>query len=113
MSRLARSHPTQPASIIAMTVIPFRRPASRQPTQPVEPPAALGNGTAASSRAGDDAAEDRRRMQQNVAVLVLIVVLLALGTWMIDRLIAYSRAMACLESGQRSCMKLKVDQPPR
>jgi hypothetical protein len=96
-----------------MTVIPFRRPPSRQASRPVEPPAALGGSAATPDRSSEEAAEDRRRMQQNLAVLVLVVVLLALGTWMIDRLIAYSRAMACLESGHRSCMKLKVDQPPR
>ena len=51
-------------------------------------------------------------MQQNLAALVAVVVLLVLGAWMIDRLKAYSRAMACIESGQRSCMKLDVNQPP-
>jgi hypothetical protein len=113
MARLARSHRRSKHRPTGMTVIPFRRPPSRQASRPVEPPTALGNGKAAPSRSSDEAAEDRRRMQQNVAVLVLVVVLLALGTWMIDRLIAYSRAMACIESGHRSCMKLKVDQPPR
>ena len=105
---------TQPPLADRMTVIPFRRPPSRrQFTPPVEPPAALAGSAATPSRASADAAEDRRRMQQNLAVLALVVVLLALGTWMIDRLIAYSRAMACIESGHRSCMKLKVDQPSR
>jgi hypothetical protein len=105
---------TQPPLADRMTVIPFRRPPSRrQFTPPVEPPAALAGSAAAPSRSSADAAEDRRRMQQNLAVLALVVVLLALGTWMIDRLIAYSRAMACIESGHRSCMKLKVDQVPR
>ena len=33
-------------------------------------------------------------------------VLLVVGAWMIDRLKAYSRAMACLESGHRYCAVL-------
>ena len=97
-----------------MTVLPFRRPPSRrQFVRPVEPPAALAGNAAAPDQSTVDAAEDRRRMQQNLAVLALVIILLVLGTWMIDRLIAYSRAMACIESGHRSCMKLKVDQVPR
>ena len=96
-----------------MTVIPFRRPPSKRPfARPVEPPPALAGDASASSRSAPDAAEDRRRMQQNLAALVAVVVLLVLGAWMIDRLKAYSRAMACIESGHRSCMKLDVNQPP-
>ena len=51
-------------------------------------------------------------MRQNLAVLAVVVVLLVLGVWMIDRLRAYSRAMACIESGSRSCLKLDVNQSP-
>jgi len=45
-------------------------------------------------------------MQQNLAAFLLVVVLLVVGVWMIDRLKAYSRAMACLESGHRYCIVL-------
>ena len=78
----------------------------------MEPPAALGGDASAPSRSSSDAAEDRRRMRQNLAVLAVVVVLLVLGVWMIDRLRAYSRAMACIESGSRSCLKLDVNRPP-
>jgi len=96
-----------------MTVIPFRRPPSKRPfARPVEPPPALAGDLSTSNQSHPDAAEDRRRMQQNFAALVAVVVLLVLGVWMIDRLKAYSRAMACIESGHRSCLKLDVNQPP-
>jgi hypothetical protein len=39
------------------------------------------------------------------------VVLLVLGAWLIARLQAYSRTLACLEAGHRSCMQLDVTQP--
>src|SRR5262245_34819582 len=95
-----------------MTVIPFRRPAPRRPFgPPVEPPAALAANATAPSQSAADAAEDRRRMQQNLAALAVVVVLLVLGAWIIDRLVAYSRTMACIEYGHRSCMKLDVDAP--
>jgi hypothetical protein len=95
-----------------MTVIPFRRPPSRrQFVRPIEPPAALAGEALASSRSAPDAAEDRRRMQQNLAALVVVIGLLVLGTWLIDRLMAYSRTLACIEFGHRSCLKLDVNQP--
>ena len=50
-------------------------------------------------------------MQQNLAALAVVVVLLVLGAWMIDRLMAYSRTLACIEFGHRSCMKLDVNRP--
>jgi hypothetical protein len=91
-----------------MTVIPFRRERSRrQFARPVEPPAALGREMSGESRsASEDDFEDRRRMQQNVAAFLLVVVLLVVGAWMIERLKAYSRAMACLEAGHRYCTVL-------
>ena len=91
-----------------MTVIPFRRERSyRQFARPVEPPAALGAEISPSDRStSEDDFEDRRRMQQNLAAFLLVVVLLVVGAWMIDRLKAYSRAMACLESGHRYCAVL-------
>jgi cytochrome oxidase assembly protein ShyY1 len=49
-------------------------------------------------------------MQQNLAVLALVVVLLVLGAWMIERLRIYSRTMACVETGHRSCLKLDIDR---
>ena len=97
-----------------MTVIPFRRPPSRRHlARPVEPPAALASNVAAPHRSRADGAEDRLRMQQNLAVLAVVVVLLVLGAWLIDRLVAYSRTMACIEYGHRSCMKLDVDRLSR
>ncbi len=36
------------------------------------------------------------------------------GAWLIERLSAYSRTLACIEFGHRSCLKLDVGQlPPR
>jgi hypothetical protein len=91
-----------------MNVIPFRRERP-QPrfVRPVEPPAALGGEISTASRSpADDELEDRRRMQQNLAAFLLVVVLLVVGAWMIERLKAYSRTLACLESGQRYCTVL-------
>ena len=50
-------------------------------------------------------------MQQNLAALAVVVVLLVLGAWIIDRLIGYSRTLACIEYGHRSCMKLDIERP--
>ena len=108
--KIAKSQ--RPLGLVGMTVIPFRRPASRRPfVRPVEPPAALSANAAAPSQSAADAAEDRRRMQQNIAALAVVVVLLVLGTWLIDRLVAYSRTMACIEYGHRSCLKLDIGHP--
>jgi hypothetical protein len=60
----------------------------------------------ASRSASEDDFEDRRRMQQNLAAFLLVVVLLVVGGWMIERLKAYSRTLACLEAGHRSCAVL-------
>jgi hypothetical protein len=46
-----------------------------------------------------------------LAALAVVVVLLVLGAWIIDRLIGYSRTLACIEYGHRSCMKLDIGQP--
>ena len=91
-----------------MNVIPFRRERSQARfVQPVEPPAALGGDVAPASQSpSEDDFEDRRRMQQNLAAFLLVVVLLVAGAWMIERLKAYSRTLACLESGQRYCTVL-------
>ena len=99
-----------------MTVIPFRdRRAARPPRRPVEPPPALGKPAAASDPgdSGDDAEFYRLRARQNWAVLVLVIVLLLGGAWLIERLAAFSRALACYEFGHRNCMPLKIDLPPR
>ena len=91
-----------------MNVIPFPRARSRPSfARPVEPPAALGGETGrASLSASEDDFEDRRRMQQNLAAFLLVVVLLVVGAWMIERLKAYSRTLACLEAGHRYCTVL-------
>ena len=61
-----------------------------------------------------DPAEDRQRMRENLAALAVVVVLLLFGAWLIERLSAYSRTLACIEYGHRSCLKLDVGQlPPR
>ena len=99
-----------------MTVIPFRdRRVARPPRRPVEPPPALGK-PAAASDPGDSEEEAefyRLRARQNWAVLVLVIVLVLGGAWLIERLAAFSRALACYEFGHRNCMPLKIDVPPR
>lgn len=99
-----------------MNVVPFRaRPPRRPPPWPVQPPPALGAGTAASSREDlANPADDRLRMQQNLAGLAAIVVLLLLGVWIIDGLQRYTRTLACIETGHRACATLDVSRlPPR
>lgn len=72
--------------------------------RPVEPPTALGRNFApASETSNEDDFDDRRRMQQNAAAFLLVVALLLIGAWMIERLQAYSRTIACLEAGHRYC----------
>jgi hypothetical protein len=52
-------------------------------------------------------------MIENLAAFAVVVVLLVLGAWMIERLQAYSRTMACIESGHRSCTQIDAGQPAR
>lgn len=95
-----------------MTVVPFRdRRPRRPPGRPVEPPPALGQ---ASVAVGEEDVEFYRiRARQNWAVLALVVILVVAGAWLIERLAAFSRALACYEFGHRNCMPLKIDLPPR
>jgi hypothetical protein len=94
-----------------MTVVPFRRtrPPHRLPG-PIEPPPALAGRSVAPATSPPDAAEDRRRMLENLGALAAVVVLVVVGAWLIVRLEAYSRTMACIEFGHRSCMKIDVGQ---
>ncbi|HEY5831310.1 MAG: hypothetical protein ACAH24_08050 [Hyphomicrobiaceae bacterium] len=103
-----------------MTVVPFRRvqtpTRAPRPTRftKIEPPPALTADAGASVRSLPDPAEDRQRMRENLAALAVVVVLLLFGAWLIERLSAYSRTLACIEFGHRSCLKLDVGQlPPR
>jgi hypothetical protein len=87
-----------------MNVIPFPRRPRPQFSRPVEPPSALGGELMhAGAASSEDVFEDRRRMRQNLATLALVVVLVITGAWLIERLRIYSRTMACIESGHRSC----------
>jgi hypothetical protein len=103
-----------------MTVVPFRRvqPTSRLP-RPVrlariDPPPALAAEMRGTVHSLPDPVEERQRMRQNLAALAAVVVLLLLGAWLIERLTAYSRNLACIEFGHRNCLKLDVGQlPPR
>ena len=94
-----------------MTVVPFRRVPPPAPPPPVEPPPALTEEARPHPHSPPDADEDRQRMRQNLAALVAVVVLLALGAWLIDRLAAYSRTLACIEAGHRNCAKLDIEPP--
>ena len=47
--------------------------------------------------------EDRQRMLQNLAALAFIVVFVLGSGWVLLRVADYSRNMACIESGHRSC----------
>lgn len=87
-----------------MNVIPFpRRPRPHFP-HPVEPPSALGGELMhAGPASSEEVFEDRRRMRQNLATLALVVLLVVAGAWLIERLRVYSRNLACIESGHRSC----------
>jgi hypothetical protein len=97
-----------------MTVIPFRdRRLSRPPRRPVEPPPALNTSQAPAAAGEHDAEFYRLRARQNWAVFALIVVLVVSGAWLIERLAAFSRAMACYEFGHRNCAPLRIDLPPR
>jgi hypothetical protein len=93
-----------PAGTRLMNVIPFPRRPRRHFSRPVEPPSALGGELMhAGHAASEEAFEDRRRMRQNLATLALVVVLVVTGAWLIERLRIYSRNIACIESGHRSC----------
>jgi hypothetical protein len=97
-----------------MTVISFRdRRLSRPPRRPVNPPPALKNRLPSTAPSEEDAEFYRLRARQNWAVLALIVALVVGGAWLIERLAAFSRAMACYEFGHRNCLPLKIDPPPR
>ena len=93
-----------------MSVVPFR-PRQRL-TPPLAPPAALGHFTRSPAQTDTfDPAEDRLRMQQNVGALIAVLLIVLLGAWLIDRLTTYSRTLACIEAGHRSCATLDVQQP--
>jgi len=97
-----------------MTVIPFRdRRPRRPPGRPVEPPPAFAAASVSRAAGEADAEFYRIRARQNWAVLALVILLVVGGAWLIDRLAAFSRALACYEFGHRNCMPLKIDAPPR
>ena len=99
-----------------MTVIPFRgRNLLRRSGRPVEPPHALGSAPTSSKtrQQTDDLDFYRLRARQNWAVLALVIGLVVGGAWLIERLKAYSRAMACYEAGHRNCIPLEIAPPPR
>ena len=58
-----------------------------------------------------DAVSDRLRMEQNLGALIAVVLIVTLGAWLIDRLAAYSRTMACIDAGHRNCVPLDIQQP--
>ena len=93
-----------------MTVVSFKSARARlRPAQPVRPPAALVSPIPHAARpATDEDAEDRARMRQNLAALLAVICIVVLGTWLIDGLLSYSRALMCLEAGHRHCFA--VDQ---
>ena len=72
-------------------------------TTPGTPPPTSDPPFRQTSPAPNEQDADRRRMQQNLAAFLFVIVLVVFGTWLIDRLITYSRNMSCISSGQRSC----------
>jgi hypothetical protein len=50
-------------------------------------------------------------MEQNLGALIAVVLIVTLGAWLIDRLAAYSRTMACIDAGHRNCVPLDIQQP--
>ncbi|HJZ32131.1 MAG TPA: hypothetical protein VKF35_13540 [Hyphomicrobiaceae bacterium] len=99
-----------------MPVIPFPdRRSLRGPRRPVVPPPALNDPRAAKRQVpdADDADFYRIRARQNWAVLALVIVLVFGGAWLLERLAAFSRAMACYEFGHHNCLPLNIELPPR
>lgn len=47
--------------------------------------------------------EDRRRMLQNAAAAVFVLALTALGFWVTDRVMSYSKNVTCLQLTPKSC----------
>lgn len=89
-----------------MNVISFKTARDRlRPAQPVRPPSVLVSPIPDAARATpDEHAEDRARMRQNLAAILAVVCIVVLGTWLIDGLLNYSRALMCLEAGHRHCV---------
>jgi hypothetical protein len=89
-----------------MNVVSFKAARDRlRPAQPVRPPSVLVSPIPDTARAtAHDDAEDRARMRQNFAALVAVLCIVVLGTWLIDGLLHYSRALMCLEAGHRHCV---------
>ena len=93
-----------------MNVVPF--PPPRRPRRtPLRPPAALDDYRPAAAPSNTlDEAEERLRMQQNLGALIAVVIIVGFGTWLMDRLAAFSHTMICIEAGHRNCMPLQVEQ---
>ena len=98
--------------MLAMAVVPFKRPRSAQSGRRIEPPAALGAKCASDSPAPDET-DYRQRARQNLVALGVVIFIVVFGSWVIDQLRTQSRIRACFDAGHHNCLPLNVEAGAR